>query len=184
MPTVAATASTFTVDSVDTLMLADDLDDPAGLEGEILAAAARHGTRVVFVRQDMRYRLDGITLAMYAPLQEGNVNERCLTARVSLGRYDTLVTGDIDREAEQALLEAHALSGTELLIVSHHGSRSASSWELLRGIGAREAVISCGYNTYGHPNPETLERLAKCGYTVYRTDEDGTIELRIGESYG
>lgn len=169
---------------VDTLLLAEGLDDPAGLKPEILAAAARHGTRVVFVRHDRREQVDGISISLFMPPHEGDVNERCLTARVSMGRYDALVTGDIDHEAEQALLETHALSGTELLIVSHHGSKNASSWELLRGLGAREAVISCGFNTYGHPARETLERLAKCGYTVYRTDEDGTIELRIGERYG
>ena len=90
-----------------------------------------------------------------------------------------LVTGDIGRPEELELLDAYDLSGIELLVVSHHGSKTGSSSELLRSIGAKTAVISSGYNTYGHPAEETLERLADCGYTVYRTDRNGTVEIRI-----
>ena len=81
--------------------------------------------------------------------------------------------------AERELLREHALSGVEYLIVGHHGSRYSSSEELLRGIGADKAVVSVGYNPYGHPTEEVLERLALCGYTVYRTDLDGTLEFRF-----
>ena len=47
-------------------------------------------------------------------------------------------------------------------------------------LGGDTAVISVGYNSYGHPAEETLERLALYGYNVYRTDRDGTVEIRIG----
>ena len=40
------------------------------------------------------------------------------------------------------------------------------------------AVISVGYNTYGHPAPETLDRLEQAGCTVWRTDLRGTITIR------
>ena len=55
---------------------------------------------------------------------------------------------------------------------------------LLDAIGADTAIVSCGYNSYGHPEEETLERIASYGYTVYRTDENGRIEIRIGNDYG
>ena len=83
--------------------------------------------------------------------------------------------------AESALLEKHPLQDIELLIVGHHGSRFAASEELLSRIGAHTAAISVGYNNYGQPAPETLARLQAAGYEkVYRTDQDGTVELRIG----
>lgn len=169
---------------VDTLVLAEGLDDAAGLLDEILAAAARGGTRVAWIKQDLRLHLPSVTVELFAPQAAGNTNERCLTARVSLGRYDVLVTGDVDEAAERKLLDEHELFGTELLVVSHHGSKDASSEELLRALGARQAVISCGLNSYGHPAAQTLERLAECGYTVFRTDEEGTVEVRIEERYG
>ena len=45
-------------------------------------------------------------------------------------------------------------------------------------------MISVGYNTYGHPAEETLERLEKNGYTVLRTDQNKTVELAIEEYHG
>ena len=52
--------------------------------------------------------------------------------------------------------------------------------QLLAELGGDTAVISVGFNSYGHPAEETLERLALYGYNVYRTDKDGTVEIRIG----
>jgi competence protein ComEC len=41
-------------------------------------------------------------------------------------------------------------------------------------------VISCGRrNRYGHPAPETLERLHAAGIPIARTDEDGTVVVRV-----
>ena len=37
------------------------------------------------------------------------------------------------------------------------------------------AVISVGRNNYGHPSPDTLERLSGCA--VYRTDERGAVTV-------
>ena len=90
-----------------------------------------------------------------------------------------LVTGDINKVAERELLAAHDLNDLELLIVGHHGSRYASSGELLGALGADTAVVSVGYNTFGHPTHETLERLDAYGYTIYRTDQNGTVEIHI-----
>ena len=161
------------------ILLGPDMEDPNGLLTEIAASAARHGTEIAVIDRDERLSAGAITLELYAPGEAGDINERCLTAKLSLGDYDLLVTGDINMAAERELLRNHDLRQTELLIVGHHGSKYASSDDLLSGIGADTAVISCGYNTFGHPTLETLERLDKYGYTVYRTDEMGTVELRV-----
>ena len=139
---------------------------PAGEEqGDTRAAlseaASRSGTELRCLEEDCLLTLGGVTAQLYAP--EDTAGEHSLAAVVSLGDYDMLVTGDLSRTKERALLAQHPLEGIELYIVGHHGSRYASSEELLRRIGADTAVISCGYNTYGHPEAETLERLAACG---------------------
>ena len=154
-------------------------DDDDGLLEPILSSAERHGTQVRFLSQDESLTLGDMRVELYAPGAAGDANERCVTAKVTLGDYDMLVTGDINRSAERELLRAHELKDLELLVVGHHGSRYASSGELLGSIGADTAVISVGYNTFGHPTHETLERLNAYGYTVYRTDLNGTVEIRI-----
>jgi len=42
------------------------------------------------------------------------------------------------------------------------------------------AVIQCGVdNPYGHPTPETLDRLQRAGAKVFRNDEDGDVIATI-----
>ena len=66
----------------------------------------------------------------------------------------------------------------DLLKVGHHGSRTASSNAWLDRLQAKAAVLSVGkINRYGHPNPETLERLSRHGMAIWRTDRDGTVDV-------
>ena len=48
------------------------------------------------------------------------------------------------------------------------------------GTRTNAAVISVGYNNYGHPTDEALARLNLAGARVYRTDIDGSITVRTG----
>ena len=58
----------------------------------------------------------------------------------------------------------------DVLKAGHHGSRTASSQELLEAVRPALAVISCGRrNKYGHPAPETLARFRADGVPVART---------------
>lgn len=155
-----------------------------GMLAEIERAAALHATPLRYVSDDSRLRLGGIEAQLFAPQGADGGNGRELTALVSLGDYDMLVTGDLSQTKERELLAQHPLRDIELYIVGHHGSAGSSSEQLLRQIGADTAIVSCGYNTYGHPAPETLRRLAANGVTVYRTDENGSLEIRMERDHG
>ena len=163
---------------VDTLILPRDADDADGCLSEILAQAEKSGVSVQYITEDTVLDVGNIGVTLYAPLKAGTENERCLSMTVSVGKYDMLVTGDMNRTAEVALLENHDLSGTELLIAGHHGSKYSSSEELLSETGANAAFVSVGYNTYGHPSTAALSRLHDAGMTIYRTDLNGTITVR------
>lgn len=164
---------------VDMLVLSEKCDDPDGTLEDILECAARNGTEVIYISEDTDFSCGKITGTLFSPVSDVDKNERCLTSRISVGEFDMIVTADVSSEAEKALIERHTFSDSELLIVGHHGSKYSSCKEFLTSIGADTAVISVGYNTYGHPTEEVLERLADCGYNVYRTDIDGTVELRV-----
>lgn len=161
------------------LIMPDAPNDDDNLHAPILAAAAEHGTEVVYVARDMLLDADGIHVALYAPGKTGDTNERCIMCLVSLGEFDMLVTGDAPEKAERELVTTHEIHDTEVYIVGHHGSKYSSGDALLSSIGADTAIISVGYNSYGHPTQETLERLDAYGYNIYRTDIDGRVEIRV-----
>ena len=164
---------------VKSIVLPADVEDEDAMLGEILLAAEKNGTEIHYLETDTRLDCSGIQVQLFAPLEKGQVNERCMTGLFTVGDYDMLVTGDSSKTTEKELISRHRLSDLELLIVGHHGSRYASSGELLGSIGAKTAVISVGYNNFGHPTYETLERLAAYGYSIYRTDLNGTVEIRV-----
>jgi len=76
------------------------------------------------------------------------------------------------------LLKSAKLPDLEILVAGHHGSKHSTCEELLAATRPEIVVISVGENNYGHPADEVLDRLAKYGCTVYRTDIHGTITLR------
>ena len=102
-----------------------------------------------------------------------------LTAEV--GDEDILITGDVRGATERKLVNAQNLSDTDILIVGHHGSKYSTSEELLDEAEPEKAVISVGYNNYGHPTDEVLDRLAEHGVEIYRTDESGRIVIKCGD---
>lgn len=107
-----------------------------------------------------------------------NSNNTSLTLRFTHGGKSVLFTGDLESIVEKTLVEAGVDLQADILKVPHHGSKSSSTMEFLLAVRPSIAVISVGGdNTYGHPNPDVLERLKAVGADIRRTDEDGDIEL-------
>ena len=158
-----------------------DVEPDNPLRVEILALAEEKGTEVIFIEENTAVELGGASLTLYAPLGTGGGNEEGLSVLATLGDFDALITGDMNAAVEQRLIKYGNLPDVELLVVGHHGSKSSTSEELLEAVMPEYAAISVGYNSYGHPAPDTLERLAQAGCTVRRTDLQGTITVRAAD---
>lgn len=143
------------------------------------ALAAQVGERACYVGDDLELTGDGLKLSVFAPLSVGSGNESCISVLFRTENCDILITGDMGQEMEKILLKLHELPELELLIVGHHGSKYSTCEELLAVTTPEYAFISVGEgNSYGHPTQEVLDRLAKYGCIVYRTDQNGTIIFR------
>ena len=96
--------------------------------------------------------------------------------RVEAGGASVLLTGDIERAAEAALIRGNPRS--DVLLVPHHGSRTSSSEEFIAAVAPRWAVVPAGYrNRFGHPAREVLERYSRAGVGILRTDVDGAVHV-------
>ncbi len=166
---------------VKTLVLPDNAQDTSadGMLEKLLAAADENGTRIVYITQDSELTAGEIKLNVFESSERGKRNESGIMLTATIGEYDMLVTGDVEMSVERELVSKHELSGTELLIVPHHGSKYSCSDELLNAASPETAVVSTGYNNYGHPSDETLERLSRHGIEALRTDELGRIIIHI-----
>jgi competence protein ComEC len=77
------------------------------------------------------------------------------------------------------MLDAGEVRPADVLKVAHHGSRTSSTEEFLDALHPWFAVISVGFeNSYGHPHPAIVDRLAGRHATILRTDRDGLITIR------
>ena len=159
------------------LLVLPDVEPDSALRAEIQEAARAAGVETLLVTDGATAQLGEVELTIYPPLGSGDSNEEGLSVLGSAGTFDFLVTGDMDTTVEGRLVKYGNLPDTELLVVGHHGSRYAASEELLQAVQPELAVISVGYNTYGHPAEETLGRLARYGCDIYRTDWSGTVTI-------
>ena len=107
-----------------------------------------------------------------------DVNEEAMVMELTYGDFRMLFTGDIGADTEKKLLSAGCLNDIDCLKVGHHGSRYSSSEAFLKKLKPELSIISCSStNTYGHPSPETIQRLKDCGSQIEYTMKNGAITL-------
>lgn len=148
------------------------------LTEKILAAAAEKGVETAYIEADTSLALGAAELELLAG-RSGNGEVR-LSVLLELSGCRALVTGETG-EGERRLAEACRGRDISLLVEGSHGCGDSCSRSFLSAVDAGTAVLSVGFNYQDCPAEETLERLALCGYNVYRTDLDGTVEIRIAE---
>lgn len=106
-----------------------------------------------------------------------NSNARSLW--VSLFSH-TLIPGDAPARVENRAVSRKPLHPFVHLVASHHGSRYSSSKNFLRKlINVKVASISARKQRYGHPHPETINRLLNRGWEVLETEKKGSLKVRI-----
>jgi competence protein ComEC len=124
---------------------------------------------------DMLFPFEGHSLL---GKQARNKNDTSISFMLRDHQYKPLMllTGDAEEDQEWDILLSGQNLYSPLFKLGHHGSKTASTSQFLDAIHPEEVIISAGKdNKFGHPHPETLERLAKI-VTVRQTMEEGVIK--------
>lgn len=100
-----------------------------------------------------------------------DLNESSYVMRLDFAGGCAYLTGDIPKEILETVIDRPC----DILKVSHHGSKTGTSAQVLEKAKPRLAVIQVGKNSYGHPTREVLDLLV--GVNVLRNDLMGTIEI-------
>jgi competence protein ComEC len=130
------------------------------------------------------YRHGPLALELLGPVREltgtrSDPNNNSLVVRARVDGRIVLLEGDAENDEQHTLvtdLGTGALAA-DVLKVAHHGS-SYQDIDALDAVHARIALVSVGAgNPYGHPNLAVLQRLARNGARVLRTDLAGDIAV-------
>ena len=128
-----------------------------------------------------RWQWDGVQFTTWRWAGAANGNQTSCVLHVEANGERLWLTGDIDNQAEQALLGSGLPMPAQWLLAPHHGSRSSSSAALLAQVRPAAALISRGaHNAFGHPHPEVLARYRALDVRLYDTAEQGAVRIRLG----
>lgn len=156
--------------------------EPAAGREAVERAATARGVPVGVVSDGWRYTAGPLELAVIGPPYRlsgtrSDPNNNSLVLRVRVHGLRLLLAGDAEGEEQRAVLERHGPASVraDVLKVAHHGSAYQDE-RFLDSVDPAAALVCVGAgNTYGHPNPAVLARLARGGARVLRTDLNGDV---------
>lgn len=186
------------VRALDVLMLSHDDGDHTGGAAALLAELPVHTLHGALPRSLLHSALparqlpcqagqhwvwDGVVFALLHPTQAADGeddNARSCVLRIAGPGGSLLIPGDIGRREEADLVAAHSALDSDVLLMPHHGSHSASSPGFIAAVSPQLALASNGYqNRFRHPRPEVVARYQAAGSAVWRSDVAGAVTLRF-----
>lgn len=151
---------------------------------ESLGLASERNIPVVGVVRGSEVRAPGLQLQVLWPIAgcvaQNPTNECALVTKVRLGGVDYLFTGDIGIRAERMLLAISPSSqlSAQILKIPHHGSKNSILPQFFRVISPVFSVVQAGANnSYGHADPQILERLGAYTKYLWSTAQKGGVEV-------
>lgn len=133
------------------------------------------------VRRGDSWSLDGVSFKVLGPAPEWSLpsrdeNAASLVIEMRYGATSFLLMGDASRLTESRL--GSSITRHDLVKVGHHGAATSSSEGLIVAGRPRIAVISVGArNRFSHPAPGVVDRWARGGALVWRTDRLKTLHV-------
>ena len=103
-------------------------------------------------------------------------NNVSIVAQLVYKDFELLLTGDIEKKVERALVNSGVNLESDILKVPHHGSKTSSTKNFIQAVNPIVAIIQAGKdNPYGHPHQSVLDTLSEI--TTFCTGQDGDIEI-------
>ncbi len=177
------------IKKVDIMVIShEDMDHRGGAEairekiqiGRILSSDTSLFPEVENCKAGMKWTWDDVHFEVLHPQQgweESDNNISCVL-RVSNQHHSLLLTGDIEKKAEKAILNANLSLASKVMLIPHHGSKTSSHSAFLNKVQPQLALLTTGYrNQFHHPNAQVLKRYQVDEVEVLDTVEQGAISI-------
>ena len=114
---------------------------------------------------------------LWPPPGTESTNDDSVVLKLKFRERSILLTGDIEKKAERALITADLK--TDVVKVAHHGSKTSSTDAFVTATNPRLAIISVGQDSmFGHPHAQVVERWKQAGAEVLTTGKCGMITVK------
>lgn len=134
--------------------------------------------------RNMQWQWNGVLFELLRPSEHFSTedNDRSCVLRALANGQAILVTGDLSQKGELALVEKYGSRlYSQILLLGHHGSNTASAGTFLHTVSPQYAVASSGYaNAYHHPTQTVQNKVRAHGAKLLRTDLSGALVFELG----
>lgn len=126
-----------------------------------------------------------LTVRILGPTSPMSGNNGSCVVQFSDGVRQVLLPGDIEIDAEQALIKHYgdSLSSelrSSVLVAPHHGSNTSSSNAFIKAVSPDLVFYPAGLNNrYGFPKPEVISRYENAGIIQYSVDVNGQLSVNF-----
>jgi ComEC/Rec2-related protein len=147
-------------------------------------AATKQKATLTMLNAGERFEIEGVTIETLWPLPSWQVaakssNDDSIVLRLRYGANVILMTGDIEHESEETLVQMGVNLRADVLKIPHHGSKTSSTEAFLDAVKPCLAIISVGERSrFGHPHAIVVERYQKRGINLLQTGRDGMVTVQ------
>ena len=131
------------------------------------------------------YILGSAKITMLSPPKDAefdDLNDYSIAFLLEFEGCSMLFTGDMGEAAEELVLAEGRDIQCDVLKVGHHGSKTASSEAFLDAADPQYAVMTVSADAKSSlPAASIVKRYEERGITIYRTDTDGTVVVRMND---
>ena len=129
-----------------------------------------------------KWNWDSVSFLMLSPgssLETQSDNDHSCVLKIETKHGAVLLTGDIEKKAEQWLVQNNTdILKSQVLVAPHHGSKSSSTKLFLDAVQPELVLIPAGYrNQFKHPSQEVITRYQAIGARYFSSVTSGELSV-------
>jgi competence protein ComEC len=138
-----------------------------------------------YCSRGLTWQWDEVNFAFIYPTADNlsfNNDSSCVL-RITRGKQHILLTGDIEKYAENELVE-NQLSQlpADILVAPHHGSKTSAQKKFIQAVGPKYVLYAIGYhNRYHFPHVSVMQTYKDFGVEQYDTAKSGAIQFVLNK---
>jgi beta-lactamase superfamily II metal-dependent hydrolase len=148
---------------------------------EVLSTVEQLGIMVKHPQEGDNLTVNGLDIRVLNPQKQrmnDNPDNDAIVMRLGSGSFCAMLLHPTVQERENAMMGKGLKTSCPVATYFKHGEGRPTSSILIEGnANLEDVIISVGTNSQGLPSPTTLTRLAMKNYNVWRTDQNGTIDI-------